>query len=118
MGVGVEDVEDEMGEASSPPPPPFGRMPSVAPSPDAGMLWEVQPPMGISPALPFLTGHMLHGGSCGIPPPPPPLLPAPPASTGVSGAAEAPVSLAAAGNSGKSPQLSPVLLTQVRFCVM
>lgn len=110
MRVGGEDVEDEMGEASSPPPPPFGRLPSIAPSPDAGMLWEVQPPMGISPALPFLTGHMLHGGHGGIPPPPPPLPPAP-VGSGLAGVAET-LPGGVVGNSRKSPRLSPALLAQ------
>lgn len=113
MRVGGEDVEDEMGEASSPPPPPFGRLPSIAPSPDAGMLWEVQPPMGISPALPFLTGHMLHGGHGGIPPPPPPLPPAP-VGSGLAGVAET-LPGGVVGNSRKSPRLSPALLAQVRW---
>jgi hypothetical protein len=109
MGDGPE-VEDAMAEeASSPPPQPFNRLPaSLAPSPDAGMLW-VQP-VGISPALPFLTSHMLQGG-IPLPPPPAPALPPALASAGLAVGAE-PLT-AGVGISRKSPRLSPALLAQV-----
>ncbi|KAI3431634.1 hypothetical protein D9Q98_004681 [Chlorella vulgaris] len=108
MGDGPE-VEDAMAqEASSPPPQPFNRLPaSLAPSPDAGMLW-VQP-VGISPALPFLTSHMLQGG-IPLPPPPAPALPPALASAGLAVGAE-PLT-AGVGISRKSPRLSPALLAQ------
>ena len=111
-----EDVGRELVGAASPPPQPYGRMPSAAPSPDAGMLWEVQP-IGVSPALPFLTGHPLHGSSGGIPPPPAPALPPLPASalpaggSGARGAADGAEGLAVASH--KSPRLSPAFFTQV-----
>ncbi|PSC73721.1 transcription factor E2FA-like [Micractinium conductrix] len=115
-----------LGGAASPPrPPPFARhLPSMAPSPDVGMLWGAQP-VGVSPALPFLTGH-LPGA---IPPPPPP---APPmhastaavtgpvgghhgGSSGGGGFAGAPpdgLPSGLGGSSRKSPRLSPALLAQ------
>ena len=120
----------QQAEAASPPPPPFARMPSVGPSPDAGMLWEMAPPMGLSPAMPFMTGHPLHTGGhggMGIPPPPsaaPPLAGAAGAAGAAPGMAGPPRGGEGAppplppppGSSGhKSPRLSPMLLAQVRW---
>lgn len=120
---GIVDMSAELDGAASPPPPPFARLPpSVAPSPDAGMLWEGLPAMGISPAVPFLTGHPLHGG---LPPPVPPSLTTagaagtlvgggPDAAGGVGGGGQ---HLPGAGSSHKPPGLSPALLAQVRLGV-
>lgn len=105
------DVEDHMAEVSSPPRP--ARLPSVALSPDAGMLWEVLPPMGISPAVPFLTGHMLHSSSGDIPPPPPASLAMPPV---LGLGAEALGGGGSSGPSHKSPRPSPAILMQMQVC--
>ncbi|KAI7841168.1 hypothetical protein COHA_005134 [Chlorella ohadii] len=115
---GIVDMSAELDGTASPPRPPFARLPpSIAPSPDAGMLWEGLPAMGVSPAVPFLTGHPLHGGA--LPPPAPPsLTTAGAAGTLVGGAPDggAPAGggepLAGNGSSHKSPGLSPALLAQ------
>ncbi|PRW33298.1 E2F family transcription factor [Chlorella sorokiniana] len=115
---GMVDMSAELDGAASPPPPPFARLPpSVAPSPDAGMLWEGLPAMGVSPAVPFLTGHPLHSA---LPPPAPPLLTTAGAAGmligggapdgGAAAGGEQPV--LGSGSSHKSPGLSPALLAQ------
>lgn len=110
------DMSAELDGAASPPRPPFPRLaPSAAPSPDAGMLWEGLPPMGVSPAVPFLTGHPLHGG---LPPPAPPsLTTAGAAGTLVGGAPDGGAAAGGeplpGGSSHRSPGLSPALLAQV-----
>jgi hypothetical protein len=107
--VGADEV-DAMREAASPPPPLLGQLPAAAPSPDAGMLWEVGPPMGISPALPFLS--MLHGGAAGIPPPPATTLQMPAHSGGLALSGEGLAGSGGGTGSRKSPRLSPALQAQ------
>lgn len=112
---GIVDMSAELDGGASPPRPPFPRLaPSAAPSPDAGMLWEGLPPIGVSPAVPFLTGHPLHEG---LPPPAPPsLTTAGAAGTLVGGAQDGSAAGGEplpGGSSHKSPGLSPALLAQV-----
>ena len=113
---GVDDVAAELEGAASPARPPLGRLPSAAASPDMGMLWEVQPPMGISPAMPFMTGHPMHSA---MPPAAPPLTTAgggalAPSFAGGSSGNGAEALPGSTSGSRKSPRLSPALLAHVR----